>query len=148
MAKERGFDYLIIECFHSRGQHLNKFIGTKESVCIRKEFNSHRTGLGHQHGRRFIVLGHQYGRRDVMWKHSIDLSACIPLQWANIKKSRSRSRSRLGWTISYKSLYFVHPSLNLIPSFTGMHEGNIYRRRERPQYNIISPDTRYLMQKA
>ena len=37
----------------------------------KKEFNSQRTGLGHQHGRRFIVLGHQYGRRDVMWKHSI-----------------------------------------------------------------------------
>ena len=55
-----------IECFHSRGQHLCKFIGTKESVCIRKEFNSHCTGLGHQHGRRFIVLGHQYGRCDVM----------------------------------------------------------------------------------
>ena len=61
----------LIECFHSRGQHLCKFIETKESVCIRKEFNSHRSGLGHQHGRRFIVLGHQYGRRDVMWKHSI-----------------------------------------------------------------------------
>ena len=30
------------------------FIGTKESVCIRKEFNSQRTGLEHQHGRRFI----------------------------------------------------------------------------------------------
>ena len=43
----------------------------KRSVCIRKEFNSQRIGLGHQHGRRFIVLGHQYGRRDVMWKHSI-----------------------------------------------------------------------------
>ena len=57
---------LPIECFHSRGQHLRKFIRTKESVCIRKEFNSHRTGLGHQHGRRFIVLGHQYGRRDVI----------------------------------------------------------------------------------
>ena len=57
---------------HSRGQHLCKFNGTKESVCIRKEFNSHRTGLGHQHGRRLIVLGHQYGRRDVMWKHCID----------------------------------------------------------------------------
>ena len=55
-----------IECFHSRGQHLCKFIGTKESVCIRKEFSSQRTGLGHQHGRRFIALGHQYGRRDVM----------------------------------------------------------------------------------
>ena len=48
-----------IECYHSRGQHLCKFIGTKESVCIRKEFNSQRTGLGHQHG-----------RRNVMWKHS------------------------------------------------------------------------------
>ena len=60
-----------VECFHSRGQHLCKFTGTKEGVCIRKEFNSHRTGLGHQHGRRFIVLRHQYGRRDVMWKHSI-----------------------------------------------------------------------------
>ena len=43
------------ECFHSRGQHLCKFVGTKESVCIRKEFNSHRTVLGHQHGRCFIV---------------------------------------------------------------------------------------------
>ena len=55
-----------IECFHSRGQHLCKFIGTKESVCIRKEFNSQRIGLEPQHGRRFIVLGHQNGRRDVM----------------------------------------------------------------------------------
>ena len=52
--------FTCIECFHSRGQHLCKFNGTKESVCIRKEFNSYRTGLGHQHG-----------RRDVMWKHSI-----------------------------------------------------------------------------
>ena len=56
----------LIESFHSRGQHLCKFIGTKEMVGIRKEFNSHRIGLGHKHGRRFIVLGHQYGRRDVM----------------------------------------------------------------------------------
>ena len=38
---------------------------------MRKELNSQRIGLGHQHGYRFIVLGHQYGRRDVMWKHSI-----------------------------------------------------------------------------
>ena len=57
---------LPIEHFHSRGHHLCKLIGTKESICIRKEFNSHRIGLGHQHGRRFIVLRHQYGRRDVM----------------------------------------------------------------------------------
>ena len=36
---------MCIECFHSRGQHLCKFIGTKESVCIRREFHCHRTGL-------------------------------------------------------------------------------------------------------
>ena len=42
---------LSIECFQSRGQHLCKFIGTKKSVYIRKEFNSRRIGLGHQHGR-------------------------------------------------------------------------------------------------
>ena len=33
---------------------------------MRKEFNSHRTGSGHQHERRFNVLEHQYGRRDDM----------------------------------------------------------------------------------
>ena len=58
------------ECFHSRGQHLCKFVGTKEILYIRKEFNSLRTGLGHKHGRRFIVLGHKYGRHAVMWKHN------------------------------------------------------------------------------
>ena len=31
-------------------------------------------------------------------------------------------RTRLGWTISFKSLYFVHPSLELLPLFTGMRE--------------------------
>ena len=49
-----------IERFHSRGQHLCKFTATKKNVCIRKEFNSHR-----------IVLVHQHDRRDVMWKRSI-----------------------------------------------------------------------------
>ena len=38
---------------------------------MRKELNSQRIFLVHQHGRRFIVLEHQYGRRDVMWKRSI-----------------------------------------------------------------------------
>ena len=51
-----SFYIYFTECFHSRGQHLCKFIRTKESVCIRKEFNSHRICLGHQHGRRFIVM--------------------------------------------------------------------------------------------
>ena len=38
---------------------------------MRKELNSQRIFLVHQHGCRFIVLEHQYGRRDVMWKRSI-----------------------------------------------------------------------------
>ena len=74
-----------IECFHSRGQQLCKFIGTKESVCIRKEFNSHGTGLRHQHGRRFIVLGQQDGRRDVMWKHSTESAATFSLFNSRLK---------------------------------------------------------------
>ena len=35
---------------------------------------------------------------------------------------RKEMRTRLGWTISYKSLYFVLPSLELVPLFTGMRE--------------------------
>ena len=58
--------YSRVESSHSRGQHLCKFIGTKESVYITKEFNSHRIGVEHQHGRHFIVLEHQYGHRNVM----------------------------------------------------------------------------------
>ena len=56
----------FIECFHSRGQHLCKFIGIRERICIRKEFNSQRISLGHQHGRRFIVLRLQCGGSDIM----------------------------------------------------------------------------------
>ena len=40
---------------------MQKCIGTKESVYIRKEFNSHR-----------ISLEHHDGRRDVMWKRSVE----------------------------------------------------------------------------
>ena len=66
LEKNRNKKRTEIDRFHARGQHLCKFIGPKERVYIRKEFNSHKTGLEHQHGRRFIVLEHQYGRRDVM----------------------------------------------------------------------------------
>ena len=30
-------------------------LAQKKNVCIRKELNSHRTGLGHQHGRRDVL---------------------------------------------------------------------------------------------
>jgi len=51
---------ITIERFQSLGQHLSKFIRITKGVCIRKEFNSQRTGLENEHGRRFIVLEHQY----------------------------------------------------------------------------------------
>ena len=66
-----------ILCFHSHHSHLCKFIGTKESIYIRKEFNSHRTALGHKHGCRFIVLGHKYGHHDFMWKHTISYNKSL-----------------------------------------------------------------------
>ena len=70
-----------IERFHSRGQRLCKFMGTNESVYIRKQSNSQRIVLVHQHGRHFIVLEHQYGRRDVMWKRSIErINLLLPLR--------------------------------------------------------------------
>ena len=64
-----------------------------------------------------------------------------------------KMRSRLGWTISYKSLYFVYPSPPQLDAFVYRNAGKVYRYifmgipggRERPQYNITSPDTRYLM---
>ena len=43
---------------------LANVLELKKSFCIRKRFNSHMIGLGHQHGRCFIVLGHQYGGRE------------------------------------------------------------------------------------
>ena len=56
--------WFVVERFHSRGQHLCKFIGTNESIYIRRRFISHR--IVFEHGHHFIVLEHQYGRCDVM----------------------------------------------------------------------------------
>ena len=123
-----------IECFHSRGQYLCKFIGTKESVCIRKEFNSHKIGLGHQ-----------YGRRDVMWKHSIDsklrlaglvryvrrfsLKVVIALIWEcgweckrDSSPSRIKVKAQTAWaypgfiSMKYLGLLLLPPGLDATPS--------------------------------
>ena len=59
-----------IDRFHSHGKQLCEFIATKESA---KELNSHRTGLGHYHGRRHIVSEHQHGGYDVRLRLYKDL---------------------------------------------------------------------------
>ena len=48
-----------MERFHSRDQQPHWITETKESICIKLEFNSRRN---------FFVLEHQHGRRDVMIK--------------------------------------------------------------------------------
>ena len=47
---------------------------------MRREFNYHRIGSEHQHGR----FEHQYGRRDVIWKRSINI---LDLGDGNLKTS-------------------------------------------------------------
>ena len=65
-----------------------QIFGTNESVYIRKEFNSHRIRLEHQHGRRFIVLEHQYGRCYVFLKPLLFYHAVA------LTRSRAHSRKR------------------------------------------------------
>ena len=65
--------------FHSSG----KFVGTKESVNIRKELNSHRIGLVHQHG------------RDVIYQTQERERVCVSLRYPNTEK-RVGNKTRSG----------------------------------------------------
>jgi len=76
-----------IERMHSRVQRSCKVIGTKESVYRRKELNSHRIGLVHQHGRRFMV-----------WNTNITSCAYAPFkteEWKNGKKRKVKNINTL-----------------------------------------------------
>ena len=74
-----------IEHFHSRDYWPYWFTETKESICIKIEFNSQRFSLGHQHG-----------LRDVMWKHSYDW---ITIKWRiSIKKQTKSLRDQTNLT--------------------------------------------------
>ena len=46
---------LGIEWFYSRDYRPYWFTETKESICIKIEFNSQKFSLGHQHGRRDVM---------------------------------------------------------------------------------------------
>ena len=58
LRNQREGSYKCIKRFYSRGQRLCKFIGSKESVWIRKYFNFHRIGL---HGTPTWPLFHGFG---------------------------------------------------------------------------------------
>ena len=55
----------------------------------------------------------------------IDTTQNRPFPYYPPVSKHKEMRSRLGWIVSYKSLYFVHPSLELVPLFTGMQERSI-----------------------
>jgi len=64
--------------------------GTKEYFYKGERFNSHRIGLGHQHGRRFTVLGQQYARRNVMRKCSISITKILIKNKYNVDFKKHR----------------------------------------------------------
>ena len=73
-----------IERFHSRDYRPCWFTGTKESICIKIEFNTQRFSLGHQHGHHFFVLGHQH-RLDFRRSLESGLCSSFPEQRLEIK---------------------------------------------------------------
>ena len=100
---ELGFRFFLQECFHTRSQRLCKFIGTKESVCISKDFNSHtfsHTGSEQQHG-----------RRDVMWKLSISCHSFYSARgWSSdfpIKPAGLKWKRKLDWNRNLLGRIFI-----------------------------------------
>ena len=53
------------------------------------------------------------------------MSSNRPFPYSAYISKQKEIRMRLGRTISSKSLYFVNPSLELVPLFTGMRERSI-----------------------
>ena len=103
---------ISVECFHSRGQHLCKLIGTKESVYIRKEFNSHRIGSGHQYGPGFfwdtnmaaLTSCENTGSISPFW---FVLSTMI-MSWEN-ETVDAKSLEQNYWTFHYSTYFFTIP---------------------------------------
>ena len=55
-----------------------------------------------------------FGAKKIPLTFDGNLITAIPVQMVSAHKEM---RTRLGWTISYKALYFVHQSLGLVPFF-------------------------------
>ena len=58
----------------------------------------------------------------------------IPVQMVSAHKEM---RTRLGWTISYKALYFVHQSLGLVPLF--VYNNNSWMSCSVAEMQSVSP---------
>ena len=117
-----------IERFHSRDQQLCKFIGTKESVCIRKVFNSPGLAwytavslfLVHQYGRLFIVLRYTNMATVTSYENALSSVQQDSAHW-------TRTSSNLSWrqkfSISFKKCWTVRQSRKTIKLVSGAKRG-------------------------
>ena len=58
------------DCFHSRGQQLNKFLGTNVKFLHQTKVQATKDFFGTPTWPPFHCFVHQYGRRNVIWKRS------------------------------------------------------------------------------
>ena len=109
-------------------QYLNT--GLKPGAFLGQKILKYKRCLGH-HSPRLVLksfISH-CNRVNSCDSHFFCILSCsadnrpFP-HYAPVSKHKEM-KTRLGWTISYKSLYFVHPSLELVPLSTGMRERSI-----------------------
>ena len=150
--------------FHSPGWQPCKFIATKERVNIRKEFNSHRTGLRDQDGGRDVTGKGSIGcsthnrrmgttvNRKGFWEHMrgqevvfLDrmvsnhkpVITCFPFKWS--EKSMGHSSHRVE-----KHLY--ESSVEHVPSFT--HLSAMFLQFLKHLYSIFLPHHSFFFQQT
>ena len=82
---------------HVAGSYANLL--RQRKFYIRKRFNSHKIGLGHQHGRLLIVLGHLHDMAEVMftWKGYLHVSRLIVDAPNRILRGSGNEREGRGW---------------------------------------------------
>ena len=109
------------ESFLARLKCLRAAVGFTVNL---KQFNGTKRNEKAKIKRPIITVnGEDEGDAATMTKNSNFNNRPFP-HYAPVSKHKEM-KTRLGWTISYKSLYFVHPSLELVPLFTGMRERSI-----------------------
>ena len=73
----------------------------------------------------FILCEKKDIRKEVHLRIIVISVSNRPFPYSSYVNKQKEMRTRFGWTISYKSLYFVQPSLGLVPLFTGTRERSI-----------------------
>ena len=116
----RPFNTLIFHLATFIKEKLLKTYSSRRDI-LRKEISS----ISNQNERKsnincLLILALM--KNKFAQKNPQEISSNRPfLHYAPVSK-HEEMRTRLGWTISYKSPYFVHLSFELVPLFTEMRE--------------------------